>query len=95
MRDSVENSVDKELNKRIIFESNQILVIPEEDCILSYFPLSDWAGKSTDTFCFHGYTNNHNISENNISCKLELWKNPVSIKEIKNVFLKFEKILSK
>ena len=96
MKDGVENSVNKELNKRIIFESNQILAIPEEDCILSYFPLSDWAGKSTDTFCFHGYNNNHNINENNISCKLELWKNsPVSIKEIKNVFLKFEKLLSK
>ena len=96
MKDGVENSVDKELNKRIIFESDQILVIPEEDCILSYFPLRDWAGKSTDTFCFHGYTNNHKISENNISCKLELWKNsPVSIKEIKNVYFKFEKLLSK
>jgi calcineurin-like phosphoesterase family protein len=94
MKNAVENSVDKELKKRIFFESNQILALKKEDCILSYFPLNDWAGKSTNTFCFHGYTNNHNIIENNISCKLELWKcSPVSIKDIKNYFLKFEKLL--
>ena len=94
MKIAVENSVDKELKKRIFFESNQILALAKEDCILSYFPLNDWAGKSTNTFCFHGYTNNHNIIENNISCKLELWKcAPVSIKDIKNYFLKFEKLL--
>ena len=94
MKNAVENSVDKELQKRIFFESNQILALSKEDCILSYFPLNDWAGKSTNTFCFHGYTNNHNIIENNISCKLELWKcAPVSIKDIKNYFLKFEKLL--
>ena len=94
MKNAVENSVDKELKKRIFFESNQILALEKEDCILSYFPLNDWAGKSTNTFCFHGYTNNHNIIENNISCKLELWKcAPVSIKDIKNYFLKFEKLL--
>jgi calcineurin-like phosphoesterase family protein len=94
MKNAVENSVDKELKKRIFFESNQILALEKEDCILSYFPLNDWAGKSTNTFCFHGYTNNHNIIENNISCKLELWKcAPVIIKDIKNYFLKFEKLL--
>lgn len=95
IKEGVENSVSKELLKRIVFENNQILAIPNEDCILSYFPLNDWAGKSTNTYCFHGYTSDHNIVENNISCKLELWKNsPVSIKEIKNIILKFEKILS-
>lgn len=96
IKKGVEHSVNKELKKRIIFEKNQIFALPKEDCILSYFPLRDWAGKSTNTFCFHGYTIDHNISENNISCKLELWKNsPVSIKEIKNIILKFEKLLSK
>ena len=93
MEDAVEHSVDKELKKRIIFERNQILALPKEDCILSYFPLNDWFGKSTDTFCFHGYSNDHNICENNISCKFELWKDaPVCIKDIKNYILKFEKI---
>ena len=96
LKKSVVNSVDVELSKRIIFESNQILALPEEDCVLSYFPLNDWIGKSTGTFCFHGYTNKHNLKENNISCKFELWDNsPVSINEIKNNFLKFEKLLCK
>jgi calcineurin-like phosphoesterase family protein len=96
IKERVENSVNKDLSKRIFFEKNQILTIPIEDCVLSYFPLSDWAGKSTNTFCFHGYTNKHNISENNVSCKIELWKySPLNIKEVKNIFYKFEKILSK
>jgi calcineurin-like phosphoesterase family protein len=96
IKECVENSVNKDLSKRIFFEKNQILTIPIEDCVLSYFPLSDWAGKSTNTFCFHGYTNKHNISENNVSCKIELWKySPLNIKEVKNIFYKFEKILSK
>jgi calcineurin-like phosphoesterase family protein len=96
IKENVEYSVNKEITKRIVFENDQILTIPNEDCVLSYFPLNDWAGKSTNTFCFHGYTNKHNISESNVSCKIELWKNsPVSIKEIKNIFLKFEKLLSK
>ena len=96
MKEGVVNSVDKELTKRIFFEDNQILAIPNEDCILSYFPLNDWAGKSTNTFCFHGYTDKHSLKENNVSCKFELWDNsPVRINEIKNNFLRFEKLLSK
>lgn len=96
MKEAVENSVDKELKNRLLFENNQIITIPSEDCILSYFPLNDWFGKSTNTYCFHGYNTEHNMLEKNISCKFELWKcAPVSIKDIKNYFLKFEKILSK
>lgn len=96
MKEAVENSVNKELVKKIIFENNQILAVPKADCVLSYFPLTDWAGKSTNTLCFHGYTNSHNLNENNISCKMDLWENtPVSIKEIKNNFSNFKKLLSK
>ena len=96
MKECVENSINVEFRKRIVFENNQILAIPEVDCVLSYFPLSDWIGKSTDTFCFHGYTDVHNINENKISCKLEIWgDSPISINEIKNNFAKFKKILSK
>jgi calcineurin-like phosphoesterase family protein len=95
IKNGVRNSVNKELTKRIIFESNQILAIPKDDCILSYFPLSDWAGKSTNTFCFHGYTDQHNLNENSISCKSNLWESsPVNIKEIKNNFSNFKKLLS-
>ena len=96
IKESVENSVNKELVKKVIFESDQILAIPNDDCILSYFPLSDWAGKSTNTFCFHGYTDKHNLKENSISCKFNIWENsPVNIKEIKNNFSNFKKLLSK
>jgi calcineurin-like phosphoesterase family protein len=96
IQEGVVNSVNKELTKRIIFEREQIIAIPNEDIVLSYFPLQDWYGKSTDTFCFHGYTNNHYLNENNISCKIELWDNsPVNIKDIKNNFSKFKKLLFK
>ena len=96
IKEGVENSVNKELVKKIIFESNQILAIPKVDCILSYFPLNDWSGKSTNTLCFHGYTDTHNLKENNVSCKIELWENsPVSVEEIKNNFSNFKKLLSK
>ena len=96
IKEGVENSVNKELTKKIIFENNQILAIPKVDCVLSYFPLNDWAGKSTGTLCFHGYTDKHNLNENNVSCKSDLWENsPVNIKEIKNNFSNFKKLLSK
>ena len=96
IKNGVVNSVNKNFVNKIFFETNQILTLPEEDCVLCYFPLSDWLGKITDTFCFHGYTNKHNLKENNISCKFELWDNsPVNIKEIKKNFLKFGKFLCK
>lgn len=96
IKNSVENSVNKELLKRIIFEKNQILILPNVDSILSYFPLNDWMGKTTNTFCFHGYTNEHNLKNNSISCKFELWNNsPVSINEVKNNFLRFSELLMK
>ena len=96
IKEGVENSVNKELTKRIIFENNQILAIPKVDCVLSYFPLNDWVGKSTNTLCFHGYTDKHNLNENNVSCKSDMWGNsPVNIKEIKNNFSNFKKLLSK
>ena len=94
IKEGVENSVNKDLPKRIFFESDQIMAIPKEDCILSYFPLSDWAGKSTNTFCFHGYSNDHNLKENAVSCKMNIWENsPVNINEIKNNFSNFKKLL--
>ena len=91
----VSNSVNKVFSNKIFFESNQILVLPNEDCVLSYFPLNDWIGKNTNTFCFHGYTNKHYMKENNMSCKFELWNNsPVNVKEVKQNFLKIANFLS-
>lgn len=96
VKNAVKNSINKRLVNKIIFENNQIIALPDEDCVLSYLPLNDWIGKSTNTFCFHGYTDKHYLKDNNVSCKSELWKNsPVNIREIKNNFLKFEKLLLK
>ena len=96
IKEGVENSVNKDLVNRIIFENSQILSVPIADCILSYFPLSDWAGKSTGTLCFHGYTDKHNLNDHNISCKLEMWDNsPVSVKEMKSRLSKLKKMLRK
>ena len=96
IKESVENSVNKDLVKKIFFENNQILAVPNADCVLSYFPLNDWLGKSTNTFCFHGYTDKHNMNENNVSCKISLWNNsPVNIKEIKSNFIKFRRLMVK
>ena len=96
LKESVVNSVNIELPKRIFFESEQIFAIPNIDCVLSYFPLNDWVGKSTNTFCLHGYTNKHNLNDNNISCKFELWNNsPMNIQDVKNNLSKLRKILSK
>lgn len=94
IKNCVIHSINKSLVNKIIFENNQILVVPNLDCVLSYFPLNDWAGKSTNTFCFHGYTNKHSLKENNVSCKFDLWDNsPIRINEIKDNFLKFERLL--
>lgn len=96
IKECVGNSVDVDLSKRIIFENNQILAVPKIDCVLSYFPLNDWLGKTTNTFCLHGYTDKHNLNDNNISCKFELWNNsPVNIKDMKGNLSKLKKILSK
>ena len=96
IKECVENSVNKELPNRIFFENNQIIALPEVDCVLSYFPLRDWIGKSTNTYCFHGYTDKHELNENNISCRINLWNNiPVNINDIKNKFSTFRKILFK
>lgn len=89
---SVENSIDKKLKNRIIFEDNQILTLPDNDVVLSYLPLLDWYGKNTGTFCFHGLNVDTNISENRINCNTLKWKFcPVSIEDVKkNINIFFE-----
>jgi hypothetical protein len=96
IKECVENSVNKNFSKRIVFETNQIITIPNIDGVLSYLPLNDWVGKSTNTYCFHGYTDNHNLNENNISCMINLWNNsPANIYDIKNNLSKLRKMLYK
>lgn len=52
----------------IVFETGQMFVLSDLDCVLSYFPLSDWPGKSTGTFCIHGMNGMVDIDGKNISC---------------------------
>ena len=90
LKASVEKSCDIELKERIHFDNKQIVVLNELDAVLSYFPLQDWPGKSTGTYCFHGLNNNMDINEHNITCVAENWDfNPVNIKEIQENILTF------
>ena len=92
LKESIENSIDKKLKNKIIFENSQILSLPEFDAILSYFPLDNWSGHITGTYCFHGIDSNSKFSENKISCKIDNWNyKPISIFDIQDNLKKFKK----
>lgn len=80
MENAVNNCSDPEFKKRIHFENMQIITINELDTVLTYLPLSDWPGKSTGTYCFHGLNSKNNIEEHSITCKANVWDfEPVDI----------------
>jgi calcineurin-like phosphoesterase family protein len=84
MENAVKNCSDPEFKKRIHFENRQIATINELDTVLSYLPLSDWPGKSTGTYCFHGLNDEINMEEHNITCNAKVWDfEPVDISNIK------------
>lgn len=84
MKECIECSSDQDFKNRIVFEGKQILVLKEKDAVLSYFPLADWSGRQTGTYCFHGLNNDIDISEHYISCVSKRWENvPVNIDEVK------------
>lgn len=87
MMDAVRKSSDIELKSRIIFEQAQILTLNDLDVVLSYFPLEDWVGKSTGTYCFHGLNNTMDIEGHNITCIGSEWEySPVNITDVqKNI----------
>ncbi len=87
MMDTVRKSSDIELKSRIIFEQAQILTLNDLDVVLSYFPLEDWVGKSTGTYCFHGLNNTMDIEGHNITCIGSEWEySPVNITDVqKNI----------
>lgn len=85
MKSEVSKSSDPEFKKRIVFEKNQILVLPKEDVVLSYFPLESWSGKHSGTYCFHGLTETTNLLEHNISCVAKKWECiPVNIESVQH-----------
>jgi len=90
----VDKSSDPKLSERIVFENDHIIILNESDVILSYFPLSDWIGKSAGTYCFHGYNGDTSLKEHNISCISNKWDNmPVSITDIQSNIKAFDKVL--
>ena len=91
MKGSLEKSSDLEIKKRIIFETNQIIVLKEQDTVLSYIPLMEWPGKPTGTYCFHGLDTLMDLSEHNITCVSKYWNyTPVDISKIKSNVTTFE-----
>lgn len=73
MKEAVDKSSDIELKARITFLPDQIKILNDLDSVLSYFPLEDWPGKSTGTYCFHGLSDKMNIAEHNITCVAKGW----------------------
>lgn len=71
---------------RISFLNKQIVVLPDEDCVLSYMCLNEWYGKESGTLCFHGLNVPTVLHENNISCNaLRNGMAPISIEEVREV----------
>ena len=91
LKTTIEQSSDKSLKRRITFETDQMISIPQFDTILSYFPLAEWYGRKSGTFCFYGGTAKSNFQENAISCISEIWKNrPIEIIEVQSNINKFK-----
>lgn len=90
MKDAIRNSSDPEIGNKFCFETNQIIILKEFDSIISYFPLEDWPGKSSGTYCFHGLNDKMNINEHNISCIASMWDfKPVDINQVRKNILSF------
>jgi len=82
------------LFERITFNPNQIIVLYDKDVVLSYFPLSDWYGKSADSICFHGMNGKTNMNDNTVCCNASEWDfKPVDITEVVSNFKKFKQMV--
>lgn len=94
MKDCVNKSSDPSFKSKVVFEKKQIIVLSDVDAVLSYFPLEDWPGKSTGTYCFHGMTETTDLKEHNISCVSKKWKCvPVNITNIQDNIDTFNNIV--
>lgn len=92
LKTSVNLSVDSSVKEKIIFEDDQIVVLPEEDAVLSYLPLSDWLGRHTGTYCFHGLNEDCELSNGLVSCMANHWNfAPICISEVKESVKNFLK----
>lgn len=87
LKSAIDKSSDITLKERIHFIFNQIVLLNDIDVVLSYFPLQDWPGKNTGTYCFHGLNGVMDIAKHNITCTASQWDfNPICIEDVqKNI----------
>ena len=94
MKESINKSSDPDFKNKIVFEKNQVIVLPDLDVILSYFPLEEWSGKQTGTYCFHGLTDKIDMTNHTISCVAKKWDySPVSIINVQSNIESFNNAL--
>ena len=80
---TLEKSSDPEIINKVVFEGNQIVILNELDSVLTYYPLEEWPGKSSGTYCFHGFNDLVSINDHNISCMSNMWDSkPVMLKQV-------------
>jgi calcineurin-like phosphoesterase family protein len=92
MKSRIEKSGDMNFIRRIVFETDQIKVLESYDSILSYFPLSDWSGKETGTYLFHGLNTDIDIEDHNYTSVYSYWKKPIDIMDIQKKTEDFKKV---
>ena len=93
LKESIDKSGDIGLQERLIFEDDQLVVLSDKDVILTYYPLSVWPGKGVDVFCFHGYTDDMNLEEQNITSTFSKWGKHIDIDEIKSNIQNFKTLV--
>ena len=85
MKDSLKKSSDPEASKKVFFENNQIVILNDLDSVLTYYPIQEWPGKSSGTYCFHGFNDQMNINDHNITCMSSAWDSkPVMLKQVQD-----------
>lgn len=92
--ESIGRSVNKSLNKKILFSPNQVEILKDKDIVLSYFPLLDWYGKKNGSLCFHGMDVETNMNNNNICCNASKWNFiPINVDEVATNMVKFKSMI--
>ena len=85
MWETLKKSSDPEIIKKVVFENKQIVILNDLDSVLTYYPLAEWPGKSSGTYCFHGFNDLMSINDHNISCMSGMWDSkPVMLKQVQD-----------
>ena len=92
LRGNIDACPDPTIKNRFVFEDDQIIVLHDEDVVLSYFPLSDWGGKESGTINIHGFNAIHNFEEKSFTSMLAMHDfKPLSINGLKKMLKSIEK----